>query len=134
MSTADVDTVATDEDLAGELLGLEALENLRPNDWSDCKPARQAAFDKVLDGLRGHTPPVREADLSDVTELRLAVIYGALAQLYFAGITSGDPEAVYTAKHRHYRDEFRSAVNSLRPTVGGGAQIAAPASIRVHRA
>jgi hypothetical protein len=118
----DVEGVATDADLAGELGSDEALLNLVTDpdaDPSTTLIARQRALGEVLDGLRNRTPPVYEADLSDVTELSRVVVYGAIARLYRNNITTGTEEDVSAAKHKIYQRLFESSVNALRPTVQG---------------
>ncbi len=118
----DVESVATDADLAGELGGEEALQNLVTDpdaDPSTTLIARQNALREVLDGLRNRVPPVTEPELSDVTELSRVVVYGALARLYRNNITTGTEEDVSAAKHKIYQRLFESSVNALRPTLSG---------------
>jgi hypothetical protein len=132
MSTTPVDTVCTDLQLADEVLGADNLNKLKPQDWSDFKQLRQVAFDEVLVRLRMRTPPVQEADLQDVTELRPAVIYGALAKAYRASMNSADEDDKYAAHAKTYQRMYEAEVRALQPTVAGPAR-SGPGAIAFHR-
>ncbi len=118
--TIDVDTVCTDEQL-DEFLGghLTTSQNLRPQAWTDCRPARQHALDRILGALRRRTPPIRETDLQDVTELRTAVKLGAAEHLHMLAATSGDAAEVFAFKAKKYAQDFESEINGLTPTLVG---------------
>lgn len=132
MSATNVDTVCTDQDLADEVLGLDRLEKLKPDDWSTFKPARQQVFDRVLKRLQQRTPPVMEADLHDVTELRDAVVYGVIALASRANMHTADSDNVHAANATHYHSRYMSEVATLMPTVSE-SQRAAPGGITFHR-
>lgn len=120
--TINIESVATDADLAGELGSEEALENLVTDPGADPSTtliARQNALGEVLDGLRNRVPPIVDSELSDVTELHRVVVYGALARLYRNNITTGDEADVSAAKHKIYQRLFESALGALRPTLSG---------------
>lgn len=133
MSVLDVDTVATDGDLADELGGTDALQNLVPKSWlGKAEKARQIALDDVLRTLATRTPPIAESDLADASELQRCVVLGACADLYMRAMTVGDAQDVNANKHRHYRAEYKSHRDSLRPTVSITAR-PGPRSIAFHR-
>ena len=131
MSTADVDDVATDLDITDEI-GEVPFGRLA-RDSSDGQKARQRALDDVLDKLRNRVPPIRETDLSDISELRFVVVYGAVARLYRSSMTTGDGSDVNSAKFQFYNKQYERRSDELRPTVTGN-RIAAPASIKLNRA
>lgn len=132
----DVDTIATDDDLAEELGGVAFLQNLIPDDWTDsagqrvAKKARQRALDDVLLFLRRRIPPVIEADLRDPTELKQSVIYGAIERLNAMSMHSVTD--VFGSRRAHYQKMFRAEVDGLNPTVPEGLR-SPPASITVAR-
>lgn len=118
----DVETVASDADLANELGGTEALQNLVKDpeaDPSNTLVARRNALNEVVDSLRNRTPPIYDSELSDVTELSRLVVYGAISRLYRNNITTGTEEDVSFAKHKLYQKLFESSMTSLRPTLSG---------------
>jgi hypothetical protein len=121
--TIDVDDVCTesqlDEFLGGQLGG---NQHLRPQAWTSAEPARQYALDRVVNALKRRTPPILEADLQDVTELRLAVKLGAAHHLYMLAASSGDSAELFAFKARDYGKEFDAEVNGLSPTLRGGAR------------
>lgn len=110
----DVDTVATDADVDIELGGqLLAHVTLLPQDWTDIKAFRQRALDIATDALKRRTPPIFESDISDVTELRRAVVYGSCEKLYELALTNAADGEVFHAKWMHYKAMFRREVESL---------------------
>ncbi len=131
----EVESVATDADLAGELGSAEALDNLVTDpeaDPSTTLVARQNALRDVVDGLRNRVPPIYDSELSDVTELSRVVVYGALARLYRNNITTGTEEDVSAAKHKIYQRLYESALGALRPSLNG-AFVAGGRSIQFSR-
>lgn len=129
-ATTEVTLVCEDVDLENEIGGSAALLALATPQL--CRQARIGALDDVIDHLRNRTPPVLEANLADVSELRIAVRDGALARLYRQNMTTGDGEDVNARKAKDYQAAFMSAVNRLRPTLSGQLK-AGPASIALHR-
>jgi|GEM_PF-6819407 len=128
--TIAVDTVATDADIESEVAGTSALRDLLPEGWTTAKPAREIALTETLRELSRRTPPILEADLIEVTDLRDSVIYGALARLYRAAIqVDGDR---YWHLARHYEKAYANERRTVRPTLQDG-QSAHPHTITMHR-
>ncbi len=112
----DVDSVATHQDLADEVGGAVELENVMPSSLAgDSAPTRQLALRDVLKALGRRTPPVFEEQLQDPTELRDAVVYGALERIYRGAMTT--PDSVFAAQQRIYDARFKSEVLGLQVTV-----------------
>jgi hypothetical protein len=119
MTTRPVDDYLTHEQLADHVGGAEQLANILPATWAGSSTkARQLAADLVVKSLKRRTPPVHEADLSDLEELRDAVTYAALEYLYSLGMTSSDGH--YAIRRRLYQDRLEDELNALTPTVGDG--------------
>lgn len=121
--TIDVDTVCTDEQL-DEFLGghLTANQHLQPADWATAAPARQYALDRIMNALRRRTPPILEADLSDVTELKFAVMLGAAEHLHMLAASSGGDVEVFAFKAKTYARQFEDEISGLSPTLVGGGR------------
>jgi flavin-binding protein dodecin len=118
----DIEDVCThaqlDEFLGGQLSAQAAL---LPRAWvGDSTPARQYALDRLVDALRRRNPPIREADLADVSELRHAVMNGAAAHIYRLGMATAGDAALFDVQARHYEREFQSELTGLAPTLTGG--------------
>jgi hypothetical protein len=131
----DVDSVASNADLATELGSQSALDNLLTDPAAIPSPATQArelALADVIDHLRNRTPPVLAGDLSDVTELGPAVICGALARLYRNNMVTGDGDDISANKHKLYQRMFESRLSALRPTLQASLK-SASASIQFSR-
>jgi hypothetical protein len=104
-----VDSVATDQDLIDEMGGSEKLvstlrtqaarDGYRANAWSD-----------VVGALATRSPPVRESDLVDPTELKMAVVYRVLSKACFQAATSAKEEDVFHARALRYANEYKAAV------------------------
>lgn len=120
--TIDIETVCTHQDLADETPGgVDELRNIIPlNANGSSLLYRQKALRDTLEALARRTPPIRQGDLQDVTELRAAVAYGALEQLYLSAITG--PDSVFALKHKHFAGKFKAETSGLTPTVGGGSR------------
>ena len=121
--TIDVDDVCTHDQL-NEFLGghLTSKQNLQPSAWGDSEPARQRALDRVLNALKRRTPPIREADLQDVTELREAVKLGAAEHLHMIATTSGADAELFAFKAKAFGKQFEDEINGLSPTLTGGGR------------
>jgi hypothetical protein len=133
--TIHVDSVASDADLAAELGSQSALDNLLSDPTaipSAATRARELALADVIDHLRNRTPAVHAGDLSDLTELGPAVIYGALARLYRNNMVTGDGEDISANKHKLYQRMFESRLSALRPTLYASL-VSASASIQFSR-
>lgn len=114
--TIDVNEVCTDADLVEEIGSSEALSNVLSHSvGNDSTLARRAAMNDVLRMLSRRSPPIRDADIVDPTELRAAVAYGALARLYRQAMTTSD--SVFAAHAKTYASQFEDEVAGLRPRV-----------------
>lgn len=131
MSTIAIDDVCTEADLEQEVGGSAVLQSLIPSEWSgSAQKAREDALDDVVRALRRRTPPIREADLADVTELKMAVKFGALERLYRLAMTTSG--SVHAEHRRLYSDRFSDEVNGLSPTLTDDTR-GAVMSIAFHR-
>lgn len=103
----DVDALLSDADLDNFLGGqVNVGSKLLPKGWTDSLPARQHALDEILRMFRDATPPIEEADITDVSRLAHAVKVGASARLYFLALSRvGDTSAFY-AMFTTYTKEF----------------------------
>lgn len=121
--TIDVDTICPDVDL-DEFLGgqLTAGQHLQPKAWANAKPARQYTLDRVMDALARRTPPIREADLADDTELKRAILLGSAEHLHTLAASSGADAELFAFKAREFGKRFDAEVNALTPTLVGGAR------------
>lgn len=113
--TIDVEDVCTDAQLDEYLGGrLTATLNMLPTAWADASPAREYALRRTLLSLERRSPPIREADIADVTELHDAVVFGAAARIYDLSITSaGESEVMFHQARRYeqmWRDELANIV------------------------
>lgn len=119
--TVSVDDVCTEAQLTLALGGQTAdSTGLLPRAWTNCAPARQSALDSVLARLRSRTPPIRDTDLADVTELRPAVIEGAKMHLYELAMSSAADGALFLEKWRIAEKRFRAEMDGLSPTLIDG--------------
>lgn len=134
----DVDLVATDAHLADHVMGKSNVDNLIPDEpeWLDengvksAKRARQTALNVILQSLARRRPPIFDTDLVDVTELRLAVCYRALADMH-SGAADHDASP-NLAKSKRFMSLFSEELNSLQPSVHAGAT-ASSISVRLSR-
>lgn len=114
--TIPVDDVCTHQDLADEIGGTTALADLLPADWSGASTkARERALADVLRVLAKRSPPVRAADLADVTELKAAVAYGAAEFLYRWAATT--PDSIHESRRKLYSDLYEGEIEGLAPTL-----------------
>ena len=127
--TIAIDSVCTHAQLCDEVGGTQVLEPLLSQQLEEqatasdrTKAIREAALAEVMDALRSRTPPVYEADLSDVTQLRRAVIWNSLARIYgMAMAVEGD---AFSLRWGDYRKSYRTEITNLKPTVRGGPMAA----------
>lgn len=113
----DVDTVCTHDDLASELGGVAELANLLPTSFNGSSAGPRAlALRDVLKALGRRVPPVFEEDVSDPTELRDAVAFGALERIYRSAMTT--PDSVFGTQRKIYDERFKSEVLGLQVTTG----------------
>lgn len=121
--TINVETVCTHAQL-DEFLGghLTANQRLQPAAWVDSLPARQYALDRVVGALKRRTPPILEGDLSNVTELRFAVMVGAAEHLHMLAASGGGDVELFAFKAKTYAKQFEDEINGLSPTLVGGSR------------
>jgi hypothetical protein len=127
--TVAITSVAKPKDVADELGGKDALENLTSESLT-VNAVLSAALSDVLDSLRNRTPSIAENHISTPSELTRVVVLRSCARLYLAAITTG--EDVNAVKHKIYQRDYESALASLRPTVSAGLS-ASGFSIPMHR-
>lgn len=119
--TIAIDDVCTDEELDDFLGGhLAAGQHLRPKAWTTAEVARQFALDRIVSALARRTPPIREADLADKTELRYAVQLGAAEHLCMLATSNGNDAELFAFKAKRYGKQFEDEINGLTPTLVGG--------------
>lgn len=123
-TTNDVNLYCTHSDLADELGGARKLRLLQPPDADQEDPTllvREQALRDVLKSLARRTPPILETQLSDFTELKDAVCYGALMRLYRAAITAdGD---VHSALYNAFKKRFSEELQGLRVSVNSSNSV-----------
>lgn len=131
--TINVDDVCTHAQLVNHVLSARALAELLPDEArGSSATARQNALDLVVSALKRRSPPIRESDIEDPSDLRQAVILGTMRELHFAAITSAAEGDRHWAKWKHYRDRFDDEISGMTITVEGGVE-GAPASFSVER-
>lgn len=109
----DVELVCTEEDLANEIGGARALDEILRDLKSET--VRELALRDVLKSLKKRTPPIQSGDIVDPTELKEAVIYGSLARLYRDAMTTADD--IYALKMKHFDKKYSSEMSNLSVTV-----------------
>lgn len=127
MNAADI---ATSQDLANEIGGSAALDNLTSESFT-AKHALDLTLVDILDSLRNRTPPVAETDIVDPTQLRKPLVDGALSKLYRNNITTGDD--VNATKQKLYARSYETALSALRPVVVGSVVASSGFSIAMNR-
>jgi len=123
IQVVDVDTIVSDDEL-DEFLGGQAFladQKLNPESWNETsKPARQHALDRMLEALRRRVPPITYGDLSDPTELKLGILYGAAERLYQLAMSTAGFNDVYAKQRELYETKFDNEVSGFTPTLSGG--------------
>ncbi len=134
----DIEDVCTDADLEKYTLGKSNLQDLLPDDdeWrgdtgKTAAIARQRTLEVVLSSLARRRPPIRENDLSDLSELKTVTCYGSLEMLYNGAIRHEDSPNVGRAKR--FGQMFRDELASLQPTVSQGLVTPSSLSVRISR-
>ena len=130
MSDTNVQLVATDKDLEDEVDEKEFCRLI--GDSADGRQKRQLAFDDILYQLRNRVPPIQEGDLAVITELKIAVVYGAIARLYRDNMTTGGGDDINHSKAKHYQAMYKERVHQLRPSVAN-QKTGGPSGIAFHR-
>lgn len=136
--TISVDDVCTHANLCDEVGGTGVLEPILPAGWEGeatsanrTLSVRTAALNEVLRALERRVPPIREADLSDVTELRTAVTYNALSRLYAMAMSSAD--SPFGLRYKDFQQRYRDEITGMQPAVASGAATANTFSISMER-
>lgn len=119
----DVDTVCTDGDLEGYVLGAQNLQTLLPEEWltddetkKTAKQAREQVLKIVMTRLARRSPPVTESDIgADPTQLKVVVAYGTLELLYRAAATSENSPNLKRADA--WLKKFEAELEALMPPV-----------------
>lgn len=112
----DVENVCTHGDLDAEVKG--KLDRLLPSSYGgSSRPVRDVALRRVLAALTRRTPPIREGDLQNPSELKDAVAFCAAEELYREAITG--PDSVHAIQWRAYRDKANLELTSMAPTLQG---------------
>lgn len=128
----DLENVCTHTDLAEEVGGEEVLANLLArSQGGSSELARKKALEEVVRALARRAPPIYESDLTDPTELRAAVVYGALTRLYRQAMTT--PDSVFAQHAKTYASQYEDELDGLSPTVGGGDSMASAFSFGTER-
>lgn len=131
-TTIEVDDVCTDQHLLEEVGDQQVLDRLVPSETKDTRFFRQRALEQTMKALRRRVPPITDASLSDVRELRDCVRFGALARMYERAMTEGTDDSLWTRKARWYQDRFQQELQALQPSIGDDVR-GPPMSITVHR-
>jgi len=133
----DVEDVATDADLEDYTLGRANLQDLLPEEWLDEALNRKSAaqlrlriLEDVLTLLKQRRPPIRDTDLTDLSELKQAVCFGTLATLYQGAATHEN--SPHVARAKSYLSMFTAEKISLQPSVALGST-ASSLSVRMSR-
>lgn len=130
--TIDVETVCTHKQLGAEVLGIERLSLLTGTIAADSSVAvRQRALDDVLTLLEKRTPPIFASTISDASQLRNSVAFGALERLYREAMTND--KDVFAVKRRIYEKKFNSEVSTLMIDTPDGARTASALSVPTGR-
>lgn len=123
-----VDNICTDDDLLSRA-GAARLKQAKP-DIAERNSARATALREVLLALQGRSPPIRESDLVDPTEMRDVVTYRALQILFENSMAKQD------GLHDHlasiYAREYASA-SKRSYTVSGNLRGPSGGSFRMER-
>jgi hypothetical protein len=109
-TSLDVDDICTEAVLIAELGGDTGRLTRAMRDSAARDAMRAAALQDVVDSLATRSPPVRDTDLLDPTELRRAVCYRALSKIFMAGITQRDD--VHDVLSVRYEKEYQAAVRT----------------------
>lgn len=131
-TTIDVEDVCTNAHLVSEIGDATLLDRLLPVESKDSAPFRQRALEETMKSLRRRVPPITEAMLSNVVELRDAVRFGALARLYERAMTQGGRDNVHATKARWYQERFQDELRALQPTIGDEVR-SPPRTMTIHR-
>jgi hypothetical protein len=97
-----------------------------PDEWFDeslnrksCATLRARTLEDVLTMLKQRRPPIRDTELTDLTELKQAVCFGTLATLYQGAATHED--SPHVARAKSYLSMYAGEKAALQPSVSLGA-------------
>lgn len=124
----DPNNVCTDDDLAARA-GRKRLEQAQP-DITERNAARATAVREIVLALQGRTPPIRESDLTDVTEMRDVAVARALQIIFEKSMTSVD--SLHGQLAAQFGREYVGAAKRSY-TVSGGARGPSGSSYRMER-
>jgi hypothetical protein len=123
----DVNTIATDADLASEFGGITKL-NATKSDIGLRDKFRAEALSDALNALRMRSPAIYDYQLTTPSELKMAVVYRALSKICFTSIAQeGDRHHVLAKNYQNeyfgaLRGDFSVApVGSTNASSGGGS-------------
>jgi hypothetical protein len=130
-----VETVLTHDQLANAPgLGPAALANILAKSFGGSSATvREEALRLTLKTLSRRSPPIWEESISDPTELRDAVMYGALEIIYGAAMTTAGVDSIFAMKRKTYDDRFKAELQGLQPTVSDGVRAPAGLGIVMER-
>lgn len=115
--TIDVETVLTEAQLDAHMGGLLLSHTkILPASVANSSAIRTDILRMVLKHLARRTPPIREEDIADPTELRDAVTFGSCGRLYEIAMTSGGESEPFFYKWKAYETKFKDELNSLQVT------------------
>lgn len=100
-----------------------------PAAWESAEPARRLGLERVLTELMNRHPPIFEADISTPSQLRTAVQYAAMSQLYELAATSGGEAELYFALFKSCEERYRQTMAGIKLTTGTGARMTSSTGI-----
>lgn len=135
ITNREINTIVTHADIVAEVGGERALRNIVPPDVDREDPTRtfrELAYRDVLKLLERRTPPISEAMLGSLDDIKDACRYGTLARLYASAITAeGDRHYV---QWKRWNRALVDEVNGLRIRVNDAAELdASPLSVPMFR-
>jgi hypothetical protein len=126
----DVDTIATDADLIAEVSSKARLDRAMP-DVAQRDAIRARALQDVVDALATRSPPLRDTDLANPTELKQPVVNRSLSKIILSAVAvDGD---VHSTLHRAYEREYQAAVRRSFTLAPDGAAGSSGFTFRLER-
>lgn len=119
-TTIAIADVASEADVADTGFGgsTTRMYDLLPEGVADLTTHRTKALEASMKHLKRRIPPIVDADIADPTDLRDAVCYHALAQLYEDAMSSADLGDAFRKKAEWWRSRWESEIAALNPTIG----------------
>ena len=123
----DVATIVTHKMVADELASEKTLRNILPLDPPDLtdptKHVRTGAYRDVLKMLERRRPAITESMLTNLDDIRDAIIYGTLARLFRAAVTAeGDRHHV---QWKHWQGEMSAEIRGLKVAIDNAVDVSA---------